>query len=85
MKVLTIFLIATITSGCANTLVEPLCLPERPVLQDISIEEQIEINPHTLLKVAENDLKLKSHVRRIERITEAHNEQFKAKCFGSAL
>ena len=80
MKVLAILTIGSIVSGCASHIAEPLCLPSRPVLEPISIEEQIEINPDTLIKVATNDAKLKSHIRSIEQITEEHNKQFKAKC-----
>ena len=67
-------------SGCATNLINPLCLPSRPLLQPITVEEQIEIPPDTLGKVADNQEVLKSHIRTIERITEAHNEQFKAGC-----
>ena len=80
LKVLTILLILTTTSGCANHFINPLCLPHRPTLESVSIEEQIEIQPSTLIKIAENDSKLKQWVVSVERITSIHNEQFKATC-----
>ena len=80
LKVLTILLILTTTSGCATSYVNPLCLPSRPALENITIEEQIEIQPSTLIKIAENDSKLKEWVVTTERITRIHNEQFKATC-----
>lgn len=80
MKVLLALAILTISSGCAHNLTEPLCLPDRPVLQPITVAEQINIKPATLLKIADNDLALKSWVVTTERLVEAHNEQFKAKC-----
>ena len=83
MKVLIALAILTISSGCVSTpLIEPLCLPDRPVLVPITVEEQIEINPHTLLKVAVNDAELKAWVRTAEEIANVHNKQFKATCSG---
>lgn len=84
MKVLKIFCILMMIglSGCANNLVEPLCLPARPTLQPITVVEQVAMQPDTLAKVGDNDQLLKSHIVTIERITEAHNEQFKATCEG---
>jgi hypothetical protein len=84
LKVLTTLLILMITStGCAiNREVQPLCLPDRPELQSITVVEQLDIQPSVLLKIADNDLKLKSWVTTVERITEVHNGQFKAKCLG---
>lgn len=83
LKVLTILLIVTTGSGCSifkDRIREPLCLPSRPVLLDLSIEEQRAMEPDTLEKVAINDQRLKSHIKTIERITEEHNKQFKAEC-----
>ena len=83
LKALTILLIVTTFSGCSlfnNALVEPLCLPERPVLEDLSINEQSRIPSEILGKVGGNDLALKGHLVTIERIVETHNEQFKAQC-----
>ena len=83
MKVLIALAILTITSGCVSTpLIEPLCLPDRPVLVPITVEEQIEINPSTLLKIAINDAELKSWVKLAERTADVHNKQFKATCSG---
>lgn len=83
-KVLIILLIATSVSACAtNKFIEPLCLPEGPVLEDISIEEQRAIraiNTDLLRRIANNDGSLKAHISTIERITVAHNEQFEAEC-----
>ena len=79
MKVLVVTTIISILSGCA-TVGEPLCLPSRPTLEPISIEEQIDINPDTLIKLATNEKKLKSHISTIEAITIEHNRQFKAQC-----
>lgn len=82
-RLLTILLIVTTGSGCSifkDRVREPLCLPSRPVLVDITVEEQRAMNPATLEKVAINDIRLKTHIKTIEEITEAHNEQFKAQC-----
>ena len=88
LKVLTICLILTISSGCSlfkDRLIEPLCLPDRPELESISIEEQTSIkhiSPDLLRRVGENDLKLKSYIRTVDAVVSVHNEQFKVKCFG---
>lgn len=80
MKILVLTIGSLIVSGCATHPASPLCLPGRPTLQPISIEEQSGVKPSTLIKIATNEEKLKSHVRSIERITEEHNKQFKAQC-----
>jgi hypothetical protein len=67
-------------SGCASNVAEPLCLPARPVLYDITVEEQELINDDTLEKIAINDARLKSYIQTFERITREHNRQFKAQC-----
>ena len=69
-----------IGSGCSALVAEPLCLPARPVLYPLTVEEQRDMSIDTLEKVAINDARLKSHIRTIEQITEAHNKQFKASC-----
>lgn len=88
MKVLTILVILTtlmLGSGCANTIIEPLCLPAPPALYPISIEEQIEVPPSILIKVGTNDKRLKSWIKTTTRITDEHNKQFKAKCYEEDL
>ena len=80
MKVLTTLLILMITSGCANQYITPLCLPSRPVLYPITIEEQIEIHPDTLEKIGINDARLKAYVVHSELLAAEHNKQFKIKC-----
>ena len=80
-RILTILAILMMTgSGCSALVAEPLCLPARPVLYPITAEEQREIPFDTLEKVAINDVRLKTHIKTIEEITEAHNKQFKASC-----
>ena len=91
LQVLTILTILTTTSGCSlfkNNLVEPLCLPDRPILEVISIEEQRaikdQVGKDTLRKVGTNDQALKAWVSTVERLAEVHNEQFKSKCFNDS-
>lgn len=71
---------SSILLGCASHPAEPLCLPARPVLEPVTVAEQMEIPPQTVAKLSRNEGKLKSHVRTIERITEEHNKQFDAAC-----
>jgi hypothetical protein len=66
-------------SGCASTLpVEgPICLPYRPVLTDISVEDQRWLkkeNSSMLETISLNDAALKSHVVLLERLIDAHDE-----------
>lgn len=91
LKVLTILTTLTITSGCSlwkNNLVEPLCLPERPVLETVSIEDQRSMKNASqkgFSQLGRNDLALKDWVVVVEKITAAHNEQFKAQCYEPLL
>ena len=88
MKALTILVIAISLSACSfskGNIIEPLCLPDQEMREDLSLDEQWYILQYDedgalLLKIGTNDLTLKSHIKTIKRITEAHNEQFKAKC-----
>jgi len=72
-------LLALLSAGCATTLPPepPLCVPLRPVLQDISVEDQLairRIDPDLLSRVATNDTTLKSHIVVLERVIYAHDE-----------
>lgn len=82
MERVIISLILTIgISGCAgHRLIEPMCVPARPILQPVSVEEQAEIPPLVLIKVAQNQYKLQQHIITIEEIARIHNEQFEASC-----
>jgi len=83
LLILTICLIMTIGSGCAAHVAEPLCLPQRPTLINLTNDEKFQLwtaNPVALEALAINDQRLKTHIETIEEITEAHNEQFEAKC-----
>ena len=88
MRVLTISLIVMISSGCSffkNDLVEPLCLPLRPILEDISVEQQRKLkaaDEAAFTSVVLNDISLKAHIVVIETIVGVHNEQFTASCDG---
>jgi hypothetical protein len=79
-KVLTTLAILTISSGCATSIpVEgPLCLPTRPVLEEITRQEQLDIRDQVsadvLRRIGTNDLSLKSHIRVLEGTIRAHDE-----------
>jgi hypothetical protein len=84
-RVLIICLIATITSGCAgNDLVEPLCYPLKPVLEDITPQEQMDIRAYVgadvLRRIGWNDKQLKEYIRLMVELTDSHNQQFEATC-----
>ncbi len=85
-RVLIISLIATIISGCAgNDLVEPLCYPLKPVVEDISRAEQLQIkhiSEDLLRRIGTNDKKLKEFIRLMMELTDSHNKQFEATCTG---
>jgi hypothetical protein len=57
--------------GCGTTTIvgyDGPC-PSRPELEPISVELQIEIAPHTLMIIAENQLKLKKHIKDLEALS----------------
>ena len=57
--------------GCTTTIVRPYdgpC-PLRPELEPISVEMQIEMQPKTVLIVAQNQLKLKQHIIDLEDLS----------------
>jgi hypothetical protein len=65
MRVLLILCLPLILGSCCT--IEPdLPCPPRPNLEPISVAEQIEMNPQTVLKVAQNQLRLKEYARRLE-------------------
>jgi hypothetical protein len=78
MKILRGLIILTILmigSGCVTTPPEPpLCLPERPVLVEITIDEQRNISKDTLSKFGYNDLRLKQYARLLEERIRVHDE-----------
>jgi len=77
---LTILLIViSFSAACSTTmpLEAPLCVPLRPVLQDISVEDQRamkQASPEGFAKTATNDATLKAHVNVLERTIQAHDE-----------
>ena len=86
LRVLITLTILTITSGCATTeqFIEPLCYSERPILEPITVDEQLSIraiSADLLRRISVNDLKLKGRIALMEAMTDAHNEQFEAECW----
>ena len=83
LKILTVFSIMMIGSGCATHVASPFCPPDRPELIDISNQEKFDMYnaaPSALEALALNDERLKSHIRLLEAIAVEHNKQFKAEC-----
>ena len=75
----------SVSLGCAsNDLVEPLCLPDWPQLEDITIAEQLEIRAYVgedvLRRVVTNDTKQQNYIELVDDLVYAHNEQFEASC-----
>ena len=75
-RVLTTCLILTIGSGCAHAPPPepPLCLPERPVLLEVTPDEQLQVPTNVLRKFAINDLSLKLYTRELESRINVHDE-----------
>lgn len=75
LKGLIILTILMIGSGCVTTPPEPpLCLPERPVLVEVTLDEQRAIDTDTLRKIGTNDLRLKEYARLLEERIRVHDE-----------
>lgn len=76
LKVFIILISLTIGSGCVTTPPEPpLCLPERPVLVEVTIDEQRSISTSTLAKLGHNDNALKEYARLLETRISVHDEK----------
>ena len=71
-------LLLWLAQGCASIPVEaPICVPLRPVLEDVSVSSQERLliaDAQALTSLAHNDAKLKSHVRLLEGVIELHDE-----------
>ena len=78
LRLLVALLSIHIMSGCGGLPTEPpLCVPLRPVLENISVQEQQSLRdaePSAFHVLARNDAKLKSHVRVLEGIVLVHDE-----------
>jgi len=76
-KVWTISAILIITSGCCTIPVEPpICLPDRPVLEPITREEQLlikNIDEDLLRRIGSNDAALKGYIKEVEGYVQAHD------------
>lgn len=83
---ITLLIVTTIGSGCATKekFIEPLCLPDRPIMVDMSVEHQREFkewNAYLFTVVVVNDELLKRHIATVEKVVVAHNEQFESECW----
>lgn len=52
--------------GCAYPVKNTLPCPDRPVLMDIPVDLQIQMPPEAVWIVAENQLALKAHIKKLE-------------------
>ena len=82
---ITLAIVILIGSGCATTetFVEPLCIPSRPVLVNMTVVDQRAFrawNEDLYTDVALNDLLLKRYAATIEGLVTIHNGQFEASC-----
>lgn len=64
-KVYTILPLLVVLSSC-TTVTYPLPCPARPTLEPITPEEQREIDPDVIRRMAENQLALKTYAKRLE-------------------
>lgn len=78
-RALIISAILMISSGCASQLPAecPIGVPVRDfILQPLTVDEQLAIkrhDPNLLGKIAQNDINLKSHIRVLEGVIQAHD------------
>ena len=52
--------------GCAYPVKNTLPCPDRPALMDIPVDLQIQMPPEVVWIVAENQLALKAHIKKLE-------------------
>ena len=73
-KFLTIFAIATISSGCCTVPPHvPFECPERPVFSDYSDELWLSIPEDAQLNISADDLAMKGYILACEAAVEVHN------------
>ena len=81
MKVSQTLMISSFLVGCSTTPPQiPLCLPDRPELVSVSIEDQRALHsasPEGLSRLALNDTRLKAHLSTIEEIVDAYNRELR--------
>ena len=69
LRLATIVAIFALVTGCVTrTIIQENDCPLRPELIPIDVELQADIPPHTLLIIAQNQLKLKKHIKDLEAI-----------------
>lgn len=76
--------ILTITSllmlaGCASNPPQvPLCLPDRPELETLTVNQQRMLHrasPESLALLSRNDTRLKAHLSTVESLVDAYNTE----------
>lgn len=75
MRVLILISFLMMAGCCTTTTVayDGPC-PLRPELEPIPVELQMEIAPHTLIIIAQNQLKLKRHIKNLEALSGCSND-----------
>ena len=78
--------LAILMTACAGTekFINPLCVNEAPLIQDMSVEDQLaiwEYSVELLLQIADNQLLLIDHILLVEKLIAIHNTQFEAECW----
>jgi hypothetical protein len=62
-----VVILTLILSGCSTYAVKSdVPCPDRPDLAAISVEEQMAMDPSTVLKIAQNQLELKRYAQKLE-------------------
>ena len=70
-KIGILILILGMLAGCGTTTIvayDGPC-PLRPLLEPISVEQQLGINPHVVRIIADNQVKLKQHIKNLESLS----------------
>lgn len=69
-----------IGSGCSTLTPAPLCVPDRPYLEPIRFQYLEQADEQLVRIMASNDLRLKNHIKLLEDLIQAHNEQLGVEC-----
>jgi len=81
LKILILSILTIGISGCAaHPEVAAFCVPDRPTLIPVSVDLVASAEEELIHIVSRNQLTLKNHIKLLEDLAEAYNEQLGVSC-----